>query len=89
MESFESWLNKELNNRGWSQSEVARRSGISPSMFSQVISGVANPGPDFLIGVARAFNLNLSPAQKWYTVNYFTLRVLLFVQKCETPINTR
>jgi transcriptional regulator with XRE-family HTH domain len=57
MESFEQWLNKQLNDRGWSQSEAARRSGISASMFSQVISGVANPGIDFLDGVARAFGI--------------------------------
>ncbi len=58
MESFEHWLNQQLNERGWSQSEAARRSSVSASMFSQVISGVAKPGPDFLIGVARAFRLS-------------------------------
>ena len=57
MESFENWLNQQLSQRGWSQSEAARRSGVSASMFSQVISGVAKPGPDFLDGVARAFSL--------------------------------
>ena len=58
MESFEHWLNEEIQKRGWSQSEAARRSiTVSASMFSQVISGVARPGPDFLDGVARAFGL--------------------------------
>jgi len=57
MESLENWLNEQLRTRGWSQSEAARRSGISPSMFSQVMSGVANPGPDFLKGIAQAFGI--------------------------------
>jgi transcriptional regulator with XRE-family HTH domain len=56
-ESFAGWLNKELDRRGWSRSEAARRGEISPSMFDKVIGGFANPGPDFLIGVARAFGL--------------------------------
>jgi transcriptional regulator with XRE-family HTH domain len=57
MESLENWLNEQLQTRGWSQSEAARRSGISPSMFSQVISGAAKPGPDFLTGIAQAFSI--------------------------------
>jgi transcriptional regulator with XRE-family HTH domain len=57
MESFPTWLNNELEKRGWTQSEAARRGEVSQSMFAKVISGHANPGPDFLIGVSRAFGL--------------------------------
>jgi len=54
---FVDFLNSELEKRGWSRSEAARRGEISPSMFDKVIGGFAKPGPDFLDGVARAFGL--------------------------------
>lgn len=59
MESFVTWLNVELDRRGWPRSEAARRGDISESMWSKVISGYANPGLDFCRGVARAFNMPL------------------------------
>lgn len=57
MESFVNWLNAELDRRGWSRSEAARRGGISDSMFGKVIGGFANPGIDFCRGVSRAFDV--------------------------------
>lgn len=57
MQEFSYWLNEELNQRGWSRSEAARRGEISPSMFDKVISGGANPGLDFCKAIARAFKM--------------------------------
>ncbi len=57
MESFTEWLQKELDRRGWSRSEAARRGDISPSMFNKVLGDFANPGLDFLIGVSRALGI--------------------------------
>jgi len=57
MESFTDWLNEELERRGWSRSEAARRGNVSDSMWAKVIGGFSQPGPDFLIGVARAFGI--------------------------------
>lgn len=59
MEAFVTWLNAELDRRGWPRSEAARRGEISESMWSKVISGYANPGIDFCRGVSRAFNVPL------------------------------
>jgi transcriptional regulator with XRE-family HTH domain len=54
---FSIWLNLELETRGWSRSEAARRGNVSASMFDKVINGQAKPGINFCRGVAKAFNL--------------------------------
>jgi transcriptional regulator with XRE-family HTH domain len=54
---FSVWLNQELETRGWSRSEAARRGKVSASMFDKVINGQAKPGINFCRGVAKAFNL--------------------------------
>lgn len=59
MEEFTKWIDDELNRKGWSRSEAARRGGISDSMFSKIFSGVTTPGLDFCRGLARAFNVEL------------------------------
>jgi transcriptional regulator with XRE-family HTH domain len=59
METFAQWIDRELDQRGWSRNEAARRGGISDSMFSKVINGYANPGIDFCRGVGRAFGMPL------------------------------
>jgi len=56
---FAEWLNKELDKRGWSQSEAARRGEISSQMVNAVVNGHANPGPGFCRGVSRAFQVPL------------------------------
>ena len=58
-EDFGQWLTAQLDERGWNQSVAARRGGFSASMFSKVVSGVADPGLDFLTGISRAFNMPL------------------------------
>jgi len=57
MNDFIDWLNEELSSRGWSNSEVARRSGLAPSTISMVLSGTANPGWDFCKKVADALKI--------------------------------
>lgn len=54
---FAMFVNGELDRRGWSRSEAARRGGISASMLDKVISGNARPGYRTCKGIARAFNL--------------------------------
>ena len=58
---FSEWIVSELDKRGWSRSEAARRGDISPSMFDKVINGYSNPGVKFIEGLARAFKI--SPAE--------------------------
>ncbi|MFQ5613980.1 MAG: helix-turn-helix domain-containing protein [Anaerolineae bacterium] len=53
---FVTWLTKEIEKRGWSNSELARRANLVPSTISMVLNGDKRPGLDFCNGVARALN---------------------------------
>ena len=55
--SFIEWLQDELSDRGWSGSELSRRSGVSQSAISLVLSGNRQPGTEFCDGIARAFKI--------------------------------
>ena len=55
--SFSQWLIKNLNDRLWSQAELARRSGLSRTAISDVISGKANPGDVLCRAIAKAMQL--------------------------------
>lgn len=48
------WLNEQLDERGWSFSELARRAGLNPSTVSLVLSEQRNPGLEFCVKVAGA-----------------------------------
>ncbi len=54
---FVTWLTKEMEDRGWNNSELARRAGLVPSAISQVIAGNRGTGPEFCRSVARALGL--------------------------------
>jgi transcriptional regulator with XRE-family HTH domain len=56
---FSDWLAEELDQRGWSHSELARRARVSQVSVSGVISGSRKPGCEFCIKIAQA--LELSP----------------------------
>lgn len=56
-DDFGQWITNELQERGWSQSEAARRGGFSSAMISGVITGQVNPGLDFCRGLAQAFKM--------------------------------
>ena len=55
-DKFRAWLSEELDRRGWSQSELARRAGVSQFAVSSVISGNRNAGAEFCIKIAQALN---------------------------------
>ena len=50
------WLTEELKARGWSQADLARRSGVTTSQVSRVISQARGAGPEFCVAIARALN---------------------------------
>jgi ribosome-binding protein aMBF1 (putative translation factor) len=54
---FAEWLQKELNKRGWSHSELARYSGVSPGQISRVANGSRGAGPDLCIAIAKGLGL--------------------------------
>lgn len=58
METFVNWINTELNDRGWSRSEAARRGGFSSSTLDKVIGGYSRPGLVLCRGLARAFGIS-------------------------------
>jgi transcriptional regulator with XRE-family HTH domain len=62
---FSEKIVSELNTRGWSRSEAARRGGISPSMFDKVINGHSEPGIKFLKGIAKAFSIPFLEVASW------------------------
>ncbi len=57
MEDFADYVVKEMNNRGWDQSELSRRSGITTSQLSRVINRESRPGLDFCKRLAKAYGL--------------------------------
>lgn len=64
MDLFTAWIVNQLQERGWPQAELARRAEISPPQVSRVLSGEANPGLDFLQGIARAFGMPLDAVMR-------------------------
>jgi transcriptional regulator with XRE-family HTH domain len=56
-ETFSEWLSAEVEKRGWSFRELSRRSGLSSSAISQVVTGVTLPGLKFCYGVARGLQM--------------------------------
>lgn len=55
--SFQEWLLAELRERGWSLSELARRADVGVSSLSMIVNELRGPGPDVLLGIARALRL--------------------------------
>lgn len=60
MENFGDWLLNTLRDRKMSQSELARRAGISKGTVSNLINGTSGIGQDSLIAISRALNLDRS-----------------------------
>lgn len=59
---FGDWLQKQLIDRGWNQSELSRRSGITTGQISRLINGSRKPGIDNLQAIANALGLPASIA---------------------------
>ena len=61
--SFSDWINNELEKRGWSQRELARRSKdsnytISSGQLSHIINGSRQAGPEACIAIAHALGVS-------------------------------
>lgn len=55
--TFASWLWDELNKRGWDQAQLVRRTGVSQSVISRIMSNSRKPGPESLRRIARALQV--------------------------------
>lgn len=58
-DNFRLWLSEELAKRGWSQSELARRSHITQASISDIINGKQMPGDRAAVAIAHAFGYPL------------------------------
>jgi transcriptional regulator with XRE-family HTH domain len=54
---FGEWLQNEMNLREWSQSDIARKSGLSTGQISRLLNGTRGPGLETCQAIANAFNL--------------------------------
>jgi transcriptional regulator with XRE-family HTH domain len=54
MSKLSDFLNDEIEDRGWSKRELARRSGISSAQVTDVMNERAKAGAEFCVSVARA-----------------------------------
>jgi transcriptional regulator with XRE-family HTH domain len=57
MNSFVNWFNQQIEAKGWTYADIAKRGVISKSMVSRVVSEQSQPGLEFCKAVARAFEI--------------------------------
>ena len=55
---FDRWLTYEMSSRELSQSDLARKAGISQTSISNVLSQKREPGPEFCIAIAKVFGIS-------------------------------
>lgn len=48
---FKDWLIEEMNNRKWSQADLAKKTGVASATISNLLNEVRNPGTDLIIGL--------------------------------------
>jgi transcriptional regulator with XRE-family HTH domain len=56
---FSVWLQREMDKREWSMSDLARNAGISRGAVANIMRGDRNPGVNVCEGIAKA--LKVSP----------------------------
>ena len=57
MNKLTDWINTQLNEKGWSYSELARRSNLSKGTISNVMTGQQTAGWDFCHKIAKALKI--------------------------------
>lgn len=64
-QSLSTWLQSEMANRDWTQSDLARISGLHRAIISKIVLGGSKPTPETLEAIAKAFKL---PPEQVYRV---------------------
>ena len=54
---FSSWIQKNLDQRGMTQADLARGSGLTSAAVSRIMDGSRGVGPDASRAIARALDL--------------------------------
>lgn len=57
METMIEYLESNLRQRGWTQADLARKSGLDSSLVSNFFAGRRNVGAASAVSIARAFNV--------------------------------
>ena len=61
---FASWLQSEMDKRGWSQSDCARAADLNRAVINKLLNGKCRPQPSTLIAIARAFKIPVETAYR-------------------------
>jgi transcriptional regulator with XRE-family HTH domain len=54
---FSNWLIEQLDKREWTQADLSKRSGVTTSQISRILSGTRGIGIDACRAIARAFHI--------------------------------
>lgn len=54
MDSFSTWVLNEVDQRGWTPAELARRAGLNTGTLSNILNGNRRPGPEVCRAIAKA-----------------------------------
>jgi transcriptional regulator with XRE-family HTH domain len=55
--NFIEWMEIQLEQKGWSRSDLARTSGISASHISRILNGEVSPSADYMVSIASALHV--------------------------------
>ena len=61
---FATWLQSEMDKRGWSQSDCARAADLNRAVINKLLNGKCRPQPTTLIAIARAFKIPVETAYR-------------------------
>ena len=56
-QDFIEWLQSEMDKRDWTQSDLARASGLSRAVINKLLNRKTHPNPHTLQAIARAFKM--------------------------------
>ena len=89
MNSFAEWLQAELNKRDWSQSDLARKTGLTRSAVSYILSLKSKvPDNKSLVLIADALEVSFEEVlvaaglmKKSLEITPFTTRIIALIEK--------
>lgn len=61
---FTEWLEMQIRNRGWSQSECARACDLNRAVINKLLNGKCKPQPTTLMAIARGFKIPVETAYR-------------------------
>jgi transcriptional regulator with XRE-family HTH domain len=61
---FAEWLQKEMDKRGWSQSDCARACELNRAVINKLLNGKSRAQPPTLAAIARGFKIPVETAYR-------------------------